>query len=376
MGKDSVGLFSNLPEEIIEKLKACSLSRQFAPGEFLVQESEKGSSFFILQEGEVDMLKDGISLGILGRGEVVGESSLINKAFNTSAKAIENVTVMEISVPDLANILKPIEYATLKNAVLEQEIDKISNLNKVASICLRQNFEELKTKENTGLFIAYLLTFLFIYFFVVQAITTFKLNLVSSSIISIPILSLLGISMFQLMKHSGYPMESYGITLKGWQRAHIESALYTIPLILFLIALKWGVITIVPHFHHLSLFHISPALMPKQHVSHLEAAILVIAYAIFVPVQETVFRGAIQSSLERAYIGKNKTRFAILVSNIPYAMIHFHISLILVLFAYLFGLFWGWMYSQQKTLAGPVFSHFVVGLFAFFILGIQDILVI
>ncbi len=376
MDFQSFELFASLPIETIEKIKSCAKSSYFAADDFLVVENEKGSSFFLIEEGEVEILKDQIPIGMLRKGDVLGETSLINRARTASAKAKGAVTAIEISVPPLKKELTPAQFAVLKNAILEKEIDKISNVNKIAALSIQQNFEDLKAKEHIGQFIVYLLAFIFIYVFAIQSVIAFKLNIVSSSIISIPILLILGIAMYLMMKRSGYPLETYGFTLKGWKGALIESALFTIPIFIFLIILKWVLIHTVHQFSHLTLFHISPSLMPGEHVSHLEGAILVMVYALFVPVQEMVFRGAIQSSLEKFLSKKNKISFAIFVSNIPYALIHFHLSLILVVLVYFFGSFWGWMYSRQKTLVGPVFSHFIVGLFAFFILGIQDILVI
>ena len=376
MDVHSFELIATLPIEIIEKIKACAQYSYFTAGDFLAVENKKGSSFFLIEEGEVEILKDQIPIGTLRKGDVLGETSLADRARTASAKAKGAVIAIEIPVPVLKRVLTPAQFAILKNAILEKQIDKISHLNQVAAISIKQNFEDLKMKEHIGQFIVYLLAFLFIYFFAIQAVIAFKLNIVSSSIISIPVLLILGIGMYIMMKRSGYPLETYGFTLKGWKGALIESALYTIPLLLVLIVLKWVLIHTVSQFSHLTLFHISPALKPGEHVSHLEGAILVIAYAFFVPVQEMVFRGAIQSSLEKFLTGKNRTTFAIFVSNIPFAMIHFHLSLILVVLVYFFGLSWGWMYSRQKTLVAPMFSHFIVGLFAFFILGIQDILVI
>jgi membrane protease YdiL (CAAX protease family) len=33
--------------------------------------------------------------------------------------------------------------------------------------------------------------------------------------------------------------------------------------------------------------------------------------------------------------------------------------------------FWGWLFARRRNLAGPTLSHFVVGAFVFFVLGIS-----
>ena len=155
-----------------------------------------------------------------------------------------------------------------------------------------------------------------------------------------------------------------------------ESILWTIPVLGALVLAKWILITIIPAFSSVSLFDLSPALNEGSgDVSPAVAALLVLSYTLFVPIQEIIYRGAMQSSLQLFLSGKNKTTLAILVSNIPFSMIHFHLSIILVVTTYILGLFWGDMYARQRTLVGATVSHFLVGLFAFFILGLQDVLI-
>ncbi|MBS0629482.1 MAG: cyclic nucleotide-binding domain-containing protein [Verrucomicrobia bacterium] len=368
-------VFTSLPNEVVEKIEASTKTRDFADGQFLLVENEIGTTFFMIEEGSVEIIKDQVSLGTLQKGDILGESALAGKKRNASARAKGAVRVLEINLLALRKSLTLSEFTSFKNVILEKEIDKMTTVNQLATLSLKQNFEDLKTKENMATFLIYILAFIFIYVFVIQAVTVFKLNIVSSSIISIPILFLLGSAMYLMMKRSGYPLATYGLTLKGWKNSLMESFFFTIPILVFLVILKWVLIHTVQRFSHLELFHVSPALQPGQHVSHIEGAILVMAYALFVPVQELVFRGAIQSSLQQFLSGKKRHSFAIFVSNIPFAMIHFHLSLMLVILVYFMGAYWGWMYGRQKTLVGAIFSHFIVGLFGFFILGIQDILV-
>lgn len=373
---EQLKIFGSLPEEIIEKLFQCSQMRSIAAGDFLIRENEAATTFFMIEEGELQILKDQIQLGAVRKGDVLGESSINGGVRNASAKALGPVKVIEVSVPALAKELTPAQFAVLKNVIFEREMDKLSKLNQVATLSIKQNFEDMKAKANMGRFIVYVLTLIFIYIFVIQTVTVLKLNIVSSSVISIPILLIMGAGMYFMMKQSGHPMSAYGFTLKGGTKALVESSLFTLPILVALVILKWIFIHYISAFSSLTLFHISPALSPgAPPVSNLEAFVLVLAYTIFVPVQEIIFRGAMQSSLQLFLTGKNRFLLAILISNIPFCMIHFHLSLILVLLTYLFGSFWGWMLARQKTLVGPCFSHFVVGLFAFFILGIQDILV-
>ena len=351
--------------------------RYFKDGQFLMEENERAMTFFIIEEGEVEIIRDQFQIGTIQKDDIVGESALADGVRIASARAKGDVKAIEFLVESLKKTLSPVELLKIKSIIFDRELAKLFAVDQVASLSIKQNYEDIKTKENIGRFIVYTLALIFLYVFTIQTVTALKLTLVSSSIISVPILLIMGCCMFWMMHKSGYPLSAYGFVFKGSQKALLWSGLWTIPILLGLTGIKWILIQAVPQFSSLQLFHISPALSPDAlPVSHFEAAILVFAYTLFVPVQEIIFRGAIQSSLQLFRPGKGGTLQAILISNIPFCMIHFHLSLILVILTYCFGVFWGWMYAEKKTLVASCFSHFIIGLYSFFILGVQDILVI
>lgn len=219
------------------------------------------------------------------------------------------------------------------------------------------------------------MSLILLYVFVIQAISVFQIKFISSSIISIPVLILFGTVMIAMMKRSHYPLKAFGLTLKNGGRAVLESLLLTLPILVLLTVVKWAAIHVIPTFSSLSVFYISPALNTGAPPVGIGTAILLVAvYCLFVPIQEIIYRGAMQSSLQIFLKKKHSVGVAILVSNIPFCMIHFHLSLILTVFVYFFGLFWGWLYARQRTLIGCIASHLLIGFYAFFIIGVQDLL--
>ena len=80
---------------------------------------------------------------------------------------------------------------------------------------------------------------------------------------------------------------------------------------------------------------------------------------VSVPLQEIIFRGILQTQLYR--FGR---RNAIAASSILYSAIHFGNPLLLIL-TLIAGLFWGYSFSMYKTLAGPIASHAVLGVYLF-----------
>lgn len=357
-------------QDILEKLHARSHTKNFAPGDFLLREGERGHSFFIIEDGEIEILEEDSHVGVIHKGDILGESALNGGTRNASAKALTPVKATEISVKGLSKD----QIAVLKEAIFDGVLEKLSKVNKLTAISVRQHFEDEKTKAHMGRFIVYVLLLVFIYVFAIQSVTILKLNVISSSVISVPILIICCLTMFGMMKQSGYPLKTYGLNLENWKKALLESILFTVPVLIALVVIKWILIRTIPLFSDLPLFDLTPALNKgAPPISTEMAAFFVIVYSIFVPVQEIIYRGAMQSSLQ-LFLG-NKTTLAILVSNIPFCMIHFHLSLILVVTTYILGIFWGYMYARQKTLLGVCVSHFLVGLFAFFILGLEGVLI-
>ena len=80
-------------------------------------------------------------------------------------------------------------------------------------------------------------------------------------------------------------------------------------------------------------------------------------------------RGALQSTLEMFLMGPHRRRNAVLVSALLFSVAHLHMSFLFAALAFLPGLYWGWLFSKQRNLAGVVLSHQLIGGYVFFILG-------
>lgn len=367
---------SALPENIVKTLYACSKTIDFKTGDLVIKEKEEGDSFFIIEEGEIEVLKDDVQVGVIRKGDVLGESALNGGIHNASAKAASPAKLIKVSVKALTEMLSSEQLLQIKYAIFEGILDKLSKVNKLTTFAVRQHFEDEKAKAHMSRFIICVLILVFLYVFAIQSVTILKLNIFSSSVISVPILIICCITMFIMMKQSGYSLRTYGLNLENWKKSLVDSILLTIPVIVALILIKWALIKIFPIFSDLPLFDLSPALNKgAPPVSTGVSFFLVFVYSLFVPVQEIIYRGAMQSSLQLFITGRNKVTLAILVSNIPFSMIHAHLSLLLVITTYILGVYWGYMYARQKTLVGVCVSHFLVGLFAFFILGLEGVLI-
>lgn len=100
---ESQALSHLAPRQIRELLRFCQ-PRTFAAGEFLIKENTVGDAAFLVESGEVQVVKESYELASLGRGELVGAISLIKDIKRTaSVRARTDVTCLAI---DKATFLK------------------------------------------------------------------------------------------------------------------------------------------------------------------------------------------------------------------------------------------------------------------------------
>jgi cAMP-dependent protein kinase regulator len=102
--------FAEFSAAALEELLSTTSVRSFARGEAIVREGEKGASWFLIEEGEVDVQTTDpaghdLILARLGPGEFFGEVAVLTGRPRTATiVARDEVTVIEISRQDLDNI--------------------------------------------------------------------------------------------------------------------------------------------------------------------------------------------------------------------------------------------------------------------------------
>lgn len=352
-------------------------------GEFLFREGDPGQALFLIEQGEVEVLKrEGgtgrtHALSVLGKGSVVGEMVWLEKGPRfASAKALVTTDVLLIPLKALS-LLKERTQLKVHQYLSRQLSQRLKATGKLTVSALKKQLDEVKARLAMNRFIVYLTVLIFLYFYSMIVIRLLNLKVVSSTVISLPILTVFGLMMIHMMQRSGYPLKTYGLTWKNGTRSLFESLGITAIVIGLLILAKWLLVGEDPLFKGIALFQ--PSYAGYSHgvavqLSLVEIALLIGGYCIFTPVQELIYRGALQSSLQTFFVGRHKVLSAILISNLPFSMIHLHLSFSLAIAVYFFGMLWGWMYARHKTLVGVIVSHLIIGAFAFFILGIQEIL--
>lgn len=79
-----VPLFADLDESELASIASVFKERSFAEGETIIQQGSGAAAFFVIDEGRVRVLVDGVEVRTMGEGEHFGEMALIDAGTRTA----------------------------------------------------------------------------------------------------------------------------------------------------------------------------------------------------------------------------------------------------------------------------------------------------
>ncbi|MEM9453703.1 MAG: CPBP family glutamic-type intramembrane protease [Myxococcota bacterium] len=149
-----------------------------------------------------------------------------------------------------------------------------------------------------------------------------------------------------------------------------QALLWTVPALVLLTLGKWAPVELIPAHAGKPVF----AVLDRPFT--VGPLLGYGVYALLVPIQEFISRGAVQGPLYESFTGSEQRRWfwAIVVSNALFGVTHLHLTITYGFVAFTGGLLWGMLYARQRSLIGPVVSHIVVGVHALYVLGFDVIL--
>jgi len=122
----SVPVFSRLPDSLISRMADSFETEQVSLGNKLVVEGEGENKFFIIAQGQVEVLSKGahgsdLRIALLTEGEFFGEIELVtNRTSDVTARTITPCVLLTLSRKDLEGILR-------KTASLSDEFKKVTD---------------------------------------------------------------------------------------------------------------------------------------------------------------------------------------------------------------------------------------------------------
>lgn len=373
-------VFTNLPDQELWQVTSLAEEITLPQDVYIMRENEVSDEMYIIKSGEVEICKKDAKtqhyhhLDSLGSGAFVGEMSLIDNApRSASVRTTQPTTFFKFSINQLLANDSRLGLLLTKN-VAKILSKRMRHTNDVVVETLRRELEHTKARAELGRFILYVLIVVYSYVVVLKAVAAYDFNFVTRYV-SLPLTAGFALILFIMMRRSGYPLSLYGLTWNNWKRSICEGVLFTLPILALIFAFKWLAIDLIPEFSTYSLVVLNNEFSGAGS-AQLGAVLLILSYMISVPLQEFAVRGAVQGTLQELFIGKFKTFFAIIASNLLFSASHLVLNLNLTLnfivafVVFFLGLFWGWQFSRHRTLVGVCISHLMIGVYAFFILGV------
>jgi CRP-like cAMP-binding protein len=364
--------FGALAETDLARIAPLLREVSIPPGDFLLREGDHAAEVFIIDDGEVQILKRHPSDGRLqeirrlGPGESVGELALIDaRPRSASVRAVRATRLYALSVSDVADAGAA---AALRTRLTEAVTRRLRDTNELTA-------EALALQLAMGRFLTFVIFLLSLYAYVLSGLSRFAAGSSSTTPITLSLSVLLIAMSFAMMRRLGYPLAFYGLTTRGWRRAVVESVLLTIPLLGVVVAVKWILLRVAWGIADKPLFDPFAALNMAALPTAGAGTLLLMAtiYATHAPLQEFLVRGALQSPLQQFLAGAGGHWSPIIASNLIFSAFHLYISFGFALVTFLPGLFWGWLYARHGTLVGVCVSHIILGLWTVFVVGIEGV---
>jgi len=369
--KTNYQLFQGLTDEQMGELSGILHPINVAAGEFVIREGESGDQLFLIEQGEVEILKSGQEFRVakLGPGEDFGAMSLLDESTRSaSVRALTQLKLFSLSIGELQRLSHGAEkstYAVLIQNQLQSQMRYLRQTNDLTVGALQKELAESKARTSLGSFLTILVGLMCFYGYCLRGSLILIEKTGDSTPITVGLLIVYAAALLVMIVRSDYPLRNYGLNMERWRFVLGESLLWSLGFMAAITLLKWVALNFMPFFEEQPLFSM-PGFV-KYSVS--TSAGIALVYSIFAPAQEFIARGALQSSFQQFLTGKWITTRAIILSTLLFGTTHLHMSIGYALLAIVPSIFWGVMYARQQTLLGVSVSHVLIGLYIAFFLG-------
>jgi hypothetical protein len=138
-------LLSTLPKEQIRRIVQNSEKVSYAANEFIVQEGDLSSGFFLILEGQVEVWEKGRSIRKMGRGQFFGETALgENESRTADITAVESTVCLKLRAAQLKELINIDSQIAVR---LLQEMVKRNRGVPKSSLVAKESEEEEKKHE-------------------------------------------------------------------------------------------------------------------------------------------------------------------------------------------------------------------------------------
>lgn len=368
-------IFSQLEKEEIEKILPFLHEEHIEQGKVIIERGSKGREFYLVKSGSVEVIKKEADeeqihkLGVIEANGYFGEMAHLEEKERFAT--IQAIKPVDLLVVDLDAINKEDEKLYYK--IIFCLAKKVSGrLRKTGQNLINSFKEKIKVMEasvhiSRSLILIFILMALWFNFSnLVRAYPGEKV--VFDPIFTSFFILLFAVATIYVIKRSKYPLSFYGITTSRWLMDSIEAIFYSIPVLLFILLLKW---ILIHYVEPLQGMHLIPFTKIGQNISKI--VLFSGIYLVFSPLQELVVRSGIQSSFREFFHGRHRAFWAIIASNLLFNMLHTVKAFWLGTGSFFLGLYWGFLFEKQRSLIGVSVSHAFIGIVTFYIFDFDTI---
>ncbi len=378
---DRTPLFAGLTVANRQALATIADTAHFGPGERIVAEGVLSQALFVVADGEVEVTRrveagsERHPIRPLGPGQTFGELGLLEELpASASVYARVPTTVLVIPLTPLRQMIaRDSRFTPLYRGLAEQLNSRLRSLTDVTVQALEREVTELHARVTVGTLLIAIVAILTGFTFSLGLSRQLANAGLGPSVTLALCISALG-AMGVVVRRSRLPLAFWGFTTRGWRPAVRDALLFSPPMIVGFLVMKWAMIRWVPGWEHVPFFHLQPLIDSGKVGDIVRHLAEVLAYVLLsVPLQEIVVRGFVQGTLEEFLVGSRRVLWAVVVSNLIFSVTHSYLSPQIAVLTLLPGVFWGWLYHRQRTLIDPIFSHLVIGVVAIEVIGILDL---
>lgn len=370
-------LFREMPQSELEQLYVISTHIEVKANERFIQEGDPVDCVFIILQGEVNILKyeptenREFVIATLGAGASVGEMAILDHGNRSgSAEAIVDSRLLSVPLKPLDQLIeKSSEFQKLYRKLAQKVSERLRYTNEVTVKALSEKLHELRLRNSMAQLFINIIVMLCAFSYALLSLINLTKLAPNSSYITLPMMVAMLGAVCWVIYIAKLDLKDLGLTTHNWRKAIYEAIVFTIPLLILIVVLKWILIHYVPKFSSNPLFQLPYELKVKGFSLQLNLVIPLIYIFFISPVQEFMARGVFQGPLQTFLDEKNPPWKSIIVSNLIFSTFHLFMSLPIALMTFIPGVYLGWLYSRHKTLIGVSIAHAILGLWFLVFVG-------
>lgn len=389
-------LFKDLSEDQLFEFVPLISAAFYDAGDTIIEEGETAKGLYIIKKGSVEVIKHGkdatlMRLTTLHANECFGEMTMIDHSPRSATiRAVVPTEVVYLSLDDLDEFRATgaAAYTIILTNLATELNERLRATSDVTVTAIQGQKNQTKTSEALTLELskekisnklatcfAYATGLLAVYSLLV--ILTVNLTTTYSMVIgfTFPMTIIFCYLLIYITKKNLGHGSSIGLSTKNISQSLTESLLITIPIILFVTLAKWLLILLVPSFSQMSTFNILTTNEIALYGFNSLAVFLItllITYGLLAFFQELFARGVMLTSLEKIVQSRYAKTIAVFLSSVIFLIIYTHGSIYTISVMLIPNIIWSFLYLRHRTLIGVTISHAIVGIWAFYLLGIDS----